>query len=88
MTPEPYTDTQKDNQVIREFNNPDPSELIWHRDKENRVVTILEGEKWMLQFDDELPFILEKNKLYYIPKMTYHRIIKGDGNLKIKIQEL
>ena len=40
-----------------------------------------------LQFDDLLPVTLEKNKQYKIPKETYHRILKGKGNLILEIRE-
>lgn len=62
-------------------------ELVWHRDKYDREITILEGENWQLQLDNELPVTLERGKLYKIPKMKYHRVIKGSGHLKIKIWE-
>ena len=31
---------------------------------------------------------LEDNQKIFIPKLKYHRIIKGDGELKIKIDEI
>jgi hypothetical protein len=40
-----------------------------------------------LQYDDALPIMLEKNKVYFIQAETYHRIIKGNGNLILKIVE-
>ena len=35
-----------------------------------------------------LPIKLEDNQKIFIPKNTYHRIIKGTGELKIKIEEI
>jgi hypothetical protein len=61
-------------------------ELLWHRDREDRTIEVIEGNNWKLQLDDELPVILEKNQKYFIPKGVYHRAIKGDGKLRIKIQ--
>jgi hypothetical protein len=61
-------------------------ELLWHRDREDRTIEVIEGNNWKLQLDDELPVILEKNQKYFIPKEVYHRAIKGDGKLRIKIQ--
>lgn len=73
---------------IRTFSDSvDDMELIWHRDREDRKVTIIEGDNWQLQMDDSLPVTLLKDQTYYIPKMIYHRIIKGQGNLKIRIDE-
>ena len=61
-------------------------ELLWHRDREDRTIEVIEGNNWKLQLDDELPVILEKNQKYFIPAGVYHRAIKGDGKLRIKIQ--
>jgi hypothetical protein len=72
---------------IREFRSDvDSSELIWHRDKEDRIVEVLQNNNWMFQMDNELPKLL-KEKLF-IPKETYHRVIKGDGDLVVKITKL
>lgn len=73
---------------IRTFSEDvDELELIWHRDKYNREITILEGEGWQLQLDNRLPEPLVKGKIYTIPAMEYHRVIKGSGDLVIKIWE-
>lgn len=73
---------------IRTFSEDvDELELIWHRDKYKREITILEGKGWELQLDNQLPEELEKGKIYTIPAMEYHRVIKGSGDLVIKIWE-
>jgi quercetin dioxygenase-like cupin family protein len=72
--------------VIREFSSEvDPMELIWHQDKENRTIEILEGEGWQFQRDNELPLALQKGDIIFIPEYQIHRVIKGNANLKIKI---
>ena len=77
-----------DNEDIRTFSESvDEMELIWHRDKEDRKVTIIEGTDWKLQMDNELPVSLEVGKTYLIPKMFYHRVLKGTTDLKIRIEE-
>lgn len=77
----------KENIVIREFdNNIDNKELVWHRDKEDRIIEVLKNEDWLFQMDNELPKLL-KDKLF-IPKESYHRVIKGSGNLIVKITKL
>jgi quercetin dioxygenase-like cupin family protein len=77
-----------DNLRLREFKiNTDNSELVWHKDEKDRYVTILEGEGWQFQKDNELPSILQKGDIIFIPKETYHRIIKGSSNLLINIKE-
>lgn len=86
----PYTDIEVgENYVIREFDqNIDPIELLWHRDNEDRVVEILEcGEGWGFQFDDELAFTLEPETSIFILRHDWHRVIKGNNKLIIKIHK-
>ena len=84
----PFKEKKTNNNIsIREFSsNVDSSELIWHKDKEDRIVEVLQNSNWMFQIDNELPKLL-KDKLF-IPKETYHRVIKGDGDLVVKITKL
>jgi hypothetical protein len=81
----PYTDIEvTDKYIIREFNeNIDPIELLWHRDDESRTIEILGETDWKVQLDNELPTSL--NELIFIPRHHWHRVIKGNGNLKLKI---
>jgi hypothetical protein len=85
----PYTDIEvTDKYIIREFNeNIDPIELLWHRDLNSRKITILQGKKWYFQKDNELPIELKEGVSIFIPAMLWHRIIKGDSLLRIKIEE-
>jgi hypothetical protein len=84
----PYEDIiLTSNEKERTFEeNVSDGELLWHRDREDRIIEVLEGDDWKLQMDNELPVILEKSKKYFIPKGVYHRAIKGKDKLKIKIQ--
>ena len=78
----PYTD--KNN--IREFSsNVDELDLVWHQDKEDRLVEILEGEGWKFQRDNNIPVDMKIGDRIFIPEGEIHRIIKGTTNLKIKI---
>ena len=61
-------------------------ELVWHRDKEDRVVKPLHKTDWKFQLDNDIPRVIEKE--IFIPKETYHRLIKGTGNLKVNILKL
>lgn len=65
----------------------DSEELVWHRDLNTREVFIEQSNGWMLQMDEELPQVLIEGQTYKIPKMVYHRIFKGTGDLKITITE-
>jgi hypothetical protein len=76
-----------ENVKIRKFSsNTDIGEFTWHRDREDRIVELIEGENWYIQLDNELPKKLVKENKVFIPKGVYHRVIKGDGDLKVKIE--
>ena len=78
----PYVN--KDN--IRTFSkNVDPMELVWHQDKEDREIEVLEGKGWKLQMDNELPFELVRGDHIFIRENQIHRVLKGKTDLKIKI---
>lgn len=84
----PYTEEIKDGYILREFLESTPSfEFVWHRDKQDRIIQATHDNDWLFQLDNEPPKRIDKNKLF-IPKETYHRLIKGNGNLVLKIWEL
>jgi hypothetical protein len=85
----PFQQEIIDNKKFRTFEeNVDDEELKWHRDREDRIVEIIESQDWYLQMDNELPTKLIVGEKYYIPKGIYHRVIKGIGNLKVIINEI
>ena len=86
----PFVERQvSSNRFLREFNKDvDSSELIWHMDREDRYVTVKSGSDWKLQMDNELPVLLEMKKVYFIPKFTYHRVIKGSTKLIIEVKKI
>lgn len=76
-----------ENLFIRTFKQEtDSGELLWHRDFEDRIIESIEDTNWGFQLDNQLPIQLKKQ--IYIPKGVYHRLIKGNGDLKIKLQKL
>ena len=76
----PYTETDN----IRIFSKDvDPMSLIWHKDQEDRLIESVEKTDWQFQFDDELP--ISMNEPIFIPAYTIHRVIKGTGDLKVRI---
>ena len=85
----PFEDQQvSTNKFIREFTaDVEEIELIWHRDREDRVVSVIEGNGWKFQFDEELPIKMRKGKSISILKGRLHRVIKGNGILKINLQK-
>lgn len=84
----PFQETKiGDNTFIREFSQyTDSGEMAWHRDRESRIIESIDDTDWMIQLDDELPKKIEGEIL--IPMGIYHRLIKGTGDLKIKLQKL
>lgn len=81
----PYIDLEvTDDYILRQFDESiDPIELLWHRDDEDRVVEIIGKTDWGLQLDNSLPSSLQER--IFIARHQWHRVIKGTGNLKLKI---
>jgi len=72
--------------LIRVFSEDiDPSELIWHQDLEDRTIKVIEANGWGYQLDNQLPLPLEDGQELFIPKMMYHRVIKGNGSLVVEV---
>lgn len=84
-----YTDQKiTENIKYRIFDqNIDEHELVWHRDLEDRSITVIEGQGWYFQMDNQLPVELKQNTTIFIPKMEYHRVIKGTSTLRVQIEE-
>lgn len=84
----PYKDLEITNKyIIREFDeNIDPVELLWHRDDENRIIEVIGETNWQIQLDNRLPNSFTES--IFIPRNYYHRLIKGDGKLVLKIYKV
>lgn len=81
-----YTDRIEEKDTVRTFNQEvDANELVWHRDREDREILALHETDWMLQLDNELPVSL--NERIKIEAGVWHRLIKGTGDLTIKIKK-
>lgn len=88
MVVTPYTEEVEGNtrtRVLQE--NVELHELVWHRDRNDRLVEVIQSNGWMFQYDNGLPFKMIKGDIIKIPKESYHRVIKGKGDLVIKINE-
>lgn len=90
MVVTPYKHTQISKNIFtRTFSaDADNSDLCWHRDKQNRIIEVIEGEGWNLQLDNCIPMRLIVGREYRIPKEEYHRLIKGNTKLVLKITEI
>ena len=80
-----YSDTEISEDVtVRQFDDSiNPIELKWHRDDEYRTVVALRETDWMIQLENRLPQSL--NSPVFISMGEWHRLIKGTGELKVKI---
>jgi hypothetical protein len=63
-------------------------EYVWHRDREDRHIEVIAGAGWRFQPENCLPFLLQPGLEFDIKKNEYHRLIKGESDLKIKITRL
>lgn len=81
----PFQETNLgDNEFIRVFRqDTDSGDYMWHRDREDRIIESIDETDWMIQIDNELPKKIEEK--VFIPMGVYHRVIKGTGDLKIKL---
>ena len=83
----PYYELKTFDFIYRKFTQDiDEKELVWHRDRNDRQVEVLGDTDWQFQLEDSIPQQLQDT--VFIPKDTYHRLIKGTGNLGIRILEL
>jgi len=83
----PFKEHTQDGYHIRTFSHKvDNEELMWHRDEEDRIVESIGNTDWMIQLDDKLPQTLTEK--VFIPKEVYHRVIKGNGDLTVKVKKL
>jgi len=80
----PYTDNSNIRTFSKDVNTMD---LIWHMDDEDRNIEVLEGKGWKFQRDDELPLELTEGIRIFIPRHQVHRVIKGETDLKISIND-
>ena len=88
MVVAPYQEHRTNHITVRWFDEGcEASELVWHRDAENRVIRVVQGTGWKFQFDNELPQPLDAGAIIYVAKDRYHRIIKGQGPLVVEIIE-
>jgi hypothetical protein len=81
----PFEEAKQDvNIFVRKFSeNTEEEEFVWHRDNEDRVVYPIHETDWKFQRDNKLPEpILGEIK---IKAGEWHRVIKGTGDLELKI---
>ena len=84
----PYTQKIESGKIYRTFTpDVDSEELKWHQDLKDRKVTIIEDGGWQFQMENFLPNKLSIAEQIFIPKLAWHRVIKGTGKLVVEIEE-
>jgi len=84
----PFEQKLKEGKLYRTFSpDVDSDELVWHQDLMDRVVTIVSCGGWKFQREDELPIKLLNEQILFIPKNSWHRVIKGNSELIVEIEE-
>ena len=85
----PYHDKRlSENSFIRTFPaGVDIADLHWHRDHKTRTIRVIEGKGWQFQYDDKLPEQITQNTVFTIRKELYHRLLPGETDLVLEIQE-
>ena len=83
----PFKDIIIDGFSIRLFEfSKDTDEFVWHRDKEDRIIKCEHNTDWKFQMDNELPISFDNE--IFIKAERYHRLIKGNNDLILKIKKL
>ena len=84
-----YREIKMKNASLRVFDAEiEEDESTFYRDRKKRKIEVLESGNWKLQLDNNRPILLEKGMTYTIPKMVYHRVIKGQYDLVLRIQDV
>lgn len=71
----------------RIMNEGAADECTWHRDDKDRIVQIVEGRGWQIQFDNQLPVTVNPGDSIRILAQEWHRVIPGKGDLLMIIKE-
>jgi hypothetical protein len=83
----PFIENKQEGHFLRTFSEQvDETDLLWHRDLEDRIVEPTTPTDWKLQLEDQLPENI--NKQIFIPRLHWHRLIKGTDNLTLKLIKL
>lgn len=84
----PFAETRDDcGDFVRTFDaSVAENELVWHRDREDRIIKPTHETDWQFQLDNELPIIIDRE--IFIPAGVYHRIIKGSDSLTLSVTKI
>ena len=85
----PYVEKRlNESTLIRLFSSiTQEADLKWHRDRQDRIVEVIHSNGWLFQRDDSVPALLSSGDILEIAANEWHRVIKGNGELIVKITE-
>ena len=63
-------------------------ELFHHTDPFDQVIEVIESDGWFLQYNEEVPILLNPGRKYFVQEYNWHRIIKGFGPLIIRVERI
>lgn len=73
----PFTEERRGEVRTRTFTEiTDPEELVWHRDDEDRSITVVESDGWYFQRDGELPREMRAGDMITVRRREWHRVIQ------------
>lgn len=85
----PFREQENNGYSVRTFPETTKEEdLKWHFDNEDREIVFLHNSDWSFQMDNELPQPIYEGLTLLIPEGEYHRIIKGNGDLRVRVKKL
>lgn len=90
MSDVPFTEQIiSEKEKIRTFSDSSSQkDFNWHLDRNDRKVHIIKaGSGWGVQFDNQLPQKLKTGDNIVVPAFKWHRVIRGNGDLVIRIIE-
>ena len=79
---------EEDGDLRTFYSSVKSDELVWHRDDQDRVVTVMEGQGWQFQFNGSLPMELKEDSRFMIPHGMYHRVIRGKTKLVLRVEKI
>ena len=68
------------------FSHTPKEEFKWHTDGEDRIIIPLCENNWKFQLDNQLPIKIDSP--IKVKKGEWHRLIKGSGDLYIRVIKL
>ena len=86
----PFTEKQiAENVFLRYFHhNVLSEELIWHQDREDRIVEVIQSDNWYFQKDDQIPFKLEEGMKFSIKKDGISSLATRQGRFDNKTNKI